>query len=190
MISGMDLLKQFGFPLAVAAATAGLMMTGVIDVGKPQPKSPYLSADAALPEKAAADELPKSVLHYPSLEEERKNGERTVPCYLDEKYGEMIAARRRDAGAALTATASIGGDTLEIYTAPDGAFFAVVKGPDALNRTEACEVAAGTGWTPAPAADLPAPAAPAGPTAPPAPAPPAPEVFGPPAPQTAPATAP
>lgn len=167
-------------------------MSGLIDIGKPAPKSPYLSTDAALPEKTEGEELPKSVLHYPSLEEERENGTRTVPCYLDEKYSEMLAARRKDTGAALAATAAIGGDMLELYTAPDGSFFAIVKGPDALNRTEACEVAAGTGWTPA-AAGLPVPAVPAVPPAAPVipagpPAPP--EVFGPPAPQTVPAPAP
>lgn len=113
--------------------------------------------EAPLPAEAVKDGevLPQSLLHYPSLEEIQKLGqERAVSCYLDEKYEALVAARHEELGTVLTATAQIEEETMEMYTAPDGSFFVLVKGPDASGRMEACEVSAGKDWklVPSPAA--------------------------------------
>ena len=88
--------------------------------------------------------LPKSVLHYSG---EDTRGTPTVNCYLEQAYKDLIAGRIEENGAKLVASAQMNGDAIEIYTTAHDEFFVFVIGPDATGRTEACEVAHGTGWT-------------------------------------------
>ncbi len=117
------------------------------------------SPKTGVPASHSSENLPVSVLHYPSIEEIKKLGqERAVICHLNEKYRQLIADREKTLGAKLAFLAQMEKDELEIYVSADGTFFALVKGTDAAGQLEACEVAVGTGWrasqspTPAPAA--------------------------------------
>lgn len=111
---------------------------------------PQIEPEQKEPLGAAARQyggLPKSVLHYSP--DDGADQSRVVTCFLEDEYKNVVARKSYD-GAKLTATAAMGTDRVEVYAFADGAFSVYVIGPDALGQQEACEVAAGTGWTAVP----------------------------------------
>lgn len=84
-----------------------------------------------------------SVLHYP---DELTTAQNTVPCYTGNNYDQLIKHRTTTAQYTLTAQGSLAdGDTMEIYTRPNGDYFVIVKGPDKSGAMEGCEVT--QGWS-------------------------------------------
>ena len=89
----------------------------------------------------AEEQLPKSVLRYPSADEILKD---TVSCYTKDELAEYNTSLKEKGFVPFVKGQFENGENMEIHSASQGKnFVVIVTGPDATGTMESCEVASG-----------------------------------------------
>ncbi len=149
----MNLLEKYMLLVSLSFFFGCLIiaLTGLYD--DPRPKNSYMYSPPQLdtsqtqPIKEASRQytsLPQSVLHYPGTED--LNKDKTILCYLEEDYKNLVRKIIDEDSAKLVARGTMKQNEMEIYAVKNGKFSVFVIGSDAIGQKEACEVSKGKDW--------------------------------------------